>query len=653
MSPELFYPENFGLKDSRPTKYSDCYALGMVIYEVLSGQVPFPRYNICAVVAKVSRGERPGRPRGAEKKWFTDRVWRTLQGCWAPKRDHRPRIEDVLRCLEESSRFWTPIPPRKAEDSSTTNSSTPNSSDPATDGTTEDSGASSPSHVAASESAPPFNEPVKTPEHYVEEVVVKMGGELAGGPLGRVDSASPLSSPDWDGSVLEAEYSSLEEDETSDENVGIFASVPIPDFQPIQGWQPPSVDENPSQTSPMVSPMQPSSYKSTAESSPRTYRPAVPPKSASIPTPATRKQRGGRKLRPRGRTQPASPRQSDPLLQSWPVRSLALLSTIVEPPSSSHEYNSDTSSSTIGPAVPPKPTRIPIPRISKRRGTRKSPRSSLPRDYAQPTSPRKSELSLRASPGGSLALLSTLVEPPSSFYGYETSLQTPYRKSLALSSTYSEPPSSPPKYDSDSSSSTRSPVVPPKPVRISTPAVPWQRGGAKPRPRGIIWDHTQSASVGKSNLPLPTPSPPVKSLALLSTPVEPSSSHHEYDADSSSSTSYLVVSPMPFGSPPGRTTLEREGREPHHDPLRSHSKFVSPRRRPSSQLQIKSTTSPYSLSSEPQTLRMENLVGMVSHGDGRGFSTSGARRGRFGNRTWKNVLRSSLGKLLRNPVTPS
>jgi len=37
MSPELLYPERFGLPESegnRPTRQSDCYALGMVIYEV-------------------------------------------------------------------------------------------------------------------------------------------------------------------------------------------------------------------------------------------------------------------------------------------------------------------------------------------------------------------------------------------------------------------------------------------------------------------------------------------------------------------------------------------------------------------------------------------------------------------------------------------
>lgn len=33
-SPELLVPEQFKFNDARPTKQSDCYALGMVIYEV-------------------------------------------------------------------------------------------------------------------------------------------------------------------------------------------------------------------------------------------------------------------------------------------------------------------------------------------------------------------------------------------------------------------------------------------------------------------------------------------------------------------------------------------------------------------------------------------------------------------------------------------
>lgn len=34
MSPELLSPEEFGMADNRPTRQSDRYALGMVIYEV-------------------------------------------------------------------------------------------------------------------------------------------------------------------------------------------------------------------------------------------------------------------------------------------------------------------------------------------------------------------------------------------------------------------------------------------------------------------------------------------------------------------------------------------------------------------------------------------------------------------------------------------
>ena len=34
MSPELLDPDQFGITDCRPTKQSDCYALGMVVYEV-------------------------------------------------------------------------------------------------------------------------------------------------------------------------------------------------------------------------------------------------------------------------------------------------------------------------------------------------------------------------------------------------------------------------------------------------------------------------------------------------------------------------------------------------------------------------------------------------------------------------------------------
>jgi len=98
MSPELLELE---IQDQRRTKPSDCYALGMVIYEVLSGHAPFHRYLDQAVALKVQRGDHPERPQGVEGKWFTDDVWRILESCWQSKPDNRPSTHDVFQRLED------------------------------------------------------------------------------------------------------------------------------------------------------------------------------------------------------------------------------------------------------------------------------------------------------------------------------------------------------------------------------------------------------------------------------------------------------------------------------------------------------------------------------------------------------------------------
>jgi serine/threonine protein kinase len=116
MSPELLEAHQLGTKDSRPTKESDCYALGMVIYEVLSGQAPFTPYKDFIVMRKVIEGERPERPEGVKGEWFVGDLWETLEMCWVAQPESRPSIQDVFERLEQVSRDWKPPSSQADED---------------------------------------------------------------------------------------------------------------------------------------------------------------------------------------------------------------------------------------------------------------------------------------------------------------------------------------------------------------------------------------------------------------------------------------------------------------------------------------------------------------------------------------------------------
>ena len=103
MSPELLDPERFGLSKRCPTKESDCYALGMVVYEILGGCTPFATNNFLVVLRKVLNGERPERPQGEAGKLFTSGIWNVVERCWRTDPKKRASARDVLRCLEGNS----------------------------------------------------------------------------------------------------------------------------------------------------------------------------------------------------------------------------------------------------------------------------------------------------------------------------------------------------------------------------------------------------------------------------------------------------------------------------------------------------------------------------------------------------------------------
>lgn len=100
MAPELLNPEHPDQDVNRPTEASDVYALAMVMVEVLGGHVPFHEYRNEVVIFKVMAGMRPERPTHPD---MTDEIWEMVQGCWREDPTKRPKISDVLECLERAA----------------------------------------------------------------------------------------------------------------------------------------------------------------------------------------------------------------------------------------------------------------------------------------------------------------------------------------------------------------------------------------------------------------------------------------------------------------------------------------------------------------------------------------------------------------------
>ena len=82
--------------------------MGIMTYEVLSGQIPFPHHVELVVMQRVVGGKRLGRPRGTKGAWFMNDPQGTPKLHWAMQPESQPSIETVLECFVQVVRTWKP-----------------------------------------------------------------------------------------------------------------------------------------------------------------------------------------------------------------------------------------------------------------------------------------------------------------------------------------------------------------------------------------------------------------------------------------------------------------------------------------------------------------------------------------------------------------
>jgi serine/threonine protein kinase len=85
MAPELLEGRNF-------TKSVDCYALGVVIWEIFCQDIPFSRLDVPEIRQRVLNGKRPPIP----SYGFNHRLARLITRCWDQCADDRPLIGEIV-----------------------------------------------------------------------------------------------------------------------------------------------------------------------------------------------------------------------------------------------------------------------------------------------------------------------------------------------------------------------------------------------------------------------------------------------------------------------------------------------------------------------------------------------------------------------------
>lgn len=90
MAPELYFT---GI---RSTQEADIYAFGMVVYEVVTGSLPFRQQRVVAIPMSAASGSRPQKPEDPVADGFGQGTWEFIESCWDTNPQQRPTAMEAL-----------------------------------------------------------------------------------------------------------------------------------------------------------------------------------------------------------------------------------------------------------------------------------------------------------------------------------------------------------------------------------------------------------------------------------------------------------------------------------------------------------------------------------------------------------------------------
>jgi hypothetical protein len=70
--------------------------------QLVTGKIPFPDVKLDGnITSKISKGERPPKPKGFPAPGASEEVWGVAEKCWHKKADKRPEVAQVYKHLND------------------------------------------------------------------------------------------------------------------------------------------------------------------------------------------------------------------------------------------------------------------------------------------------------------------------------------------------------------------------------------------------------------------------------------------------------------------------------------------------------------------------------------------------------------------------